>query len=255
MAAVPELDDLVHAVESQHPEAGPLERLAAASDLAGRVRVRADELVDHFVQGARAAGCSWADVGGALGVTKQAVQQRFVVVSAEPGAAGPPDLDEAADAAFATAAREARELGHHYIAPEHLVLGLLVQREELAARALEELGVSRQEVRARVVQRLGTAAPRPRGSLGVAPDTKRLLELAHTLAKRLGHRCARSEHLLLAAVSPALNLPVSASLADCGADASRVCHQLALMLEIEAPELAARLRQPRRLGRRAARRA
>jgi len=253
MAAVPELDDLVHAVESQHPEAGPLERLAAASALAGRVRVRADELVDHFVHGARAAGCTWADVGGALGVTKQAVQQRFVAVSAEPSPAGPPGLDEAAEAAFATAAHEARELGHHYIAPEHLVLGLLAQREELAARALDELGVSPEDVRARVVERLGTAAPRPRGSLGGAPDTKRLLELARTLATRLGHRCARTEHLLLAAVSPALNLPVAAILAGCGADAPRVCHQLASMLEIEAPELASRLRQPRRLGRRARR--
>jgi hypothetical protein len=65
-------------------------------------------------------------------------------------------------------------------------------------------------------------------------------------------RCARTEHLLLAAVSPALNSPAGAVLAECGADAARVCEQLASMLEIEAPELAARLRPRRRRLRRRA---
>jgi ATP-dependent Clp protease ATP-binding subunit ClpA len=84
----------------------------------------------------------------------------------------------------------------------------------------------------------------------VAPQTKRLLELARTIAKRLGHRCARTEHLLLAAVSPSLGSPAGRVLADCGADAARVCEQIASMLEIEAPELAARLRPARRRLRR-----
>jgi hypothetical protein len=41
-------------------------------------------------------------------------------------------------------------------------------------------------------------------------------------------------------------------LAECGVDAARVCEQLASMLEIEAPELAARLRPKRRRLRRRA---
>jgi hypothetical protein len=53
--------------------------------------------------------------------------------------------------------------------------------------------------------------------------------------------------VLLAAVSPALKSPAENVLANCGADATRVCEQLASMLEIEAPELAARMR-PRRRG-------
>jgi hypothetical protein len=250
MAVEPALDDLVRAVESQRSASGPLERLAAAAHLSARLRGRADELLDHFVQAGRAAGCSWADIGGALGVTKQAAQQRFVAVSAEPDATWPDGLDAPARAAVATAVREARDLGHHYLAPEHLVLGLLAQPEELATRALEALGVAPDAVRAGILERRGTAAPRPSGSLGAAPETKRLLELARTLAKRLGHRCARTEHLLLAAVSPALNSPAGAILADCGADATRVCYQLASMLDLEAPELAARLRARRRRLRR-----
>jgi ATP-dependent Clp protease ATP-binding subunit ClpA len=128
---------------------------------------------------------------------------------------------------------------------------LLAQPEEMAARAQQALGVTAAAVRARVVERLPPAAPRPGGSLGVAPQTKRLLELARTLAKRLGHRCARTEHVLLAVVSPALKSPAGTVLAACGADAARVCEQLASMLELEAPELAARLRpRHRRLRRR-----
>jgi len=243
----PTLADLLHAVESQDREAAPLEQLAVAVGLAETFRERADEVVDHFVQAARAAGCSWTEIGRVLGVSKQAAQQRFVTVAPTPEEAWPAGLDEGAGTAFASAASEARALGHYYVRPEHLLLSLLAQPEELAARALAELGVTPEAVRARVLERLPPSAPRPGGSLGVAPQTKRLLELARTLAKRLGHRCARTEHVLLAAVSPALKSPAENVLANCGADATRVCEQLASMLEIEAPELAARMR-PRRRG-------
>jgi Clp amino terminal domain, pathogenicity island component len=248
----PSLARLLGAVEARGGEASPLERLAAAVELAEQVRGTADELVDHFVQEARTAGCSWTEVGRTLGVTKQAAQQRFVTAAPAADQTWPPGLDAAVGAAFATAAAEARALGHHYIGPEHLLLGLLAQPEEMAARALQALGVTAEAVRARVVERLPPATPRQGGSLGVAPQTKRLLELARTLSKRLGHRCARTEHVLLAAVSPALNSPAGTILAECGADAARVCEQLATMLEIEAPELAARLRPRRRRLRRRA---
>jgi ATP-dependent Clp protease ATP-binding subunit ClpA len=197
-------------------------------------------------------GRSWTEIGRALGVTKQAAQQRFVTVPASSREAWPPGLDAGAGAAFASAAGEARALGHHYVGPEHLLLGLLSQPEELAARALAALGVTPEAVRARVLEDLPSSEPRPTGSLGVAPQTKRMLELARTLAKRLGHRYARTEHLLLAAVSPALKSPAGAVLAECGADAARVCEQLASMPAIEVPELPARLRPPRRRLRRRA---
>ena len=241
------MDELIRVVESNHREEP--ERLLAAAGLAERLRARADELLDHFVHAARQGGSSWAEIGSVLGVTRQAAQQRFATVSTTAEGA-PPRLDAAAAAAFAAAAREARALGHHYIAPEHLVLGLTYQPEELGARALSGLGVTPQALRARVVERLGTSAPRPSGSLGVAPQTKRLLELARTLGERLGHRCARTEHVLLAAVSPSFNSPVASILVECGADSRSVCEQLASMLELEAPELAARMRQRRRRFRR-----
>jgi ATP-dependent Clp protease ATP-binding subunit ClpA len=107
---------------------------------------------------------------------------------------------------------------------------------------LAGLGVTRQAVRAGIERRLGTGPARPTGSLGVAPQTKRLLELARAIAKSLGHRCPRSEHILLAATSPKLGSSAAALLAECGADRARVRDQLTRMLLKEAPELAGRMR-------------
>ena len=139
------------------------------------------------------------------------------------------------------AADQARDLGHRFVAPEHLVLGLLAQPEELAGEALAELGVTAQAARELVVRRLGGGAPRTTGSLGVAPQTKRLLELARANAKSLGTRCPKSEHILLAATSPRLRSSAAELLAELGAGPERVRDQLTRMLIAEAPEIAERL--------------
>jgi ClpA/ClpB-like protein len=237
----PSLDALITAVETTAPADAPLDRLARARGLADALRARSDELLDHFVDAAREADCSWTEIGCTLGVTKQAAQQRYVALT--PPAPGdlPSGLRGPAAGVFLAAGAAAREYGHHYLRPEHLVLGLLSQPQELAGRALAELGVTPAAAQAGLVDRLGRTPPRPDGSLGVAPQSKRLLELAKAFAKRLGHNCTRTEHILLAAVAPRLHSPAAALLADCGADAEAVRDQLAAMLLLEAPELANRL--------------
>ena len=55
---------------------------------------------------------------------------------------------------------EARDLGHGSVGPEHLLLGLLVEGEGVAARALESLGISLEEARER--SRRSPAAARAR---------------------------------------------------------------------------------------------
>ncbi|HET6865916.1 MAG TPA: Clp protease N-terminal domain-containing protein [Solirubrobacteraceae bacterium] len=238
----PSLAALITAVDTAvAPDASPLDRLATARRLADTLRARSDELLDHYVDAARAADSSWTEIGCTLGVTKQAAQQRYVALT--PPAAGelPSGLKGPAAAVFLAAAAAAHEHGHHYLGPEHLVLGLLAQPEELAGRALAELGVTLEAANTSLVERRGSGPARPDGSLGVAPQTKRLLELANAFAKRLGHNCTRTEHILLAAVAPRLHSPAAALLADCGAGAEAVRDQLAAMLLPEAPELANRL--------------
>jgi hypothetical protein len=240
------LSELVSAVERREPTADPLKRLAAAVDVAERLRSRADALADHFVGVARAAGCNWTEIGGVLGVSKQAAQQRFAIEPAREEAGWPQGYDAAVREALATAVDEARRMGHHYITPDHVLVGLLEQTEEMAARVLTDLGVSLEDIRTAVAEQIGAAPPRPSGSLGMAPQTKHILELGRTLARRLGHRCGRTEHLLLALVAPAIDADVARLLADRGANAAAVRDRLAATLEVQAPELAARLRPRRR---------
>lgn len=245
MGVVPDIDQLKAIVNA----GTPLERLTAASALAEQLRARGDQLLDDFVDTTRASGSSWSEIGCALGTSKQAAHERFAALADPPPGQAPFGLTGTAADVLSSAADQARELGHNYIRPEHLVLGLLAQPQELAAEVLAELGVTNEAARDRIKQLLGTAAPRPSGSLGAAPQTKRLLELARAIAKSLGSRCPKTEHVLLAATSPKLNSPAADLLTDLGASPERVRDQLARTLLLEAPELTVRLRNRSLLSR------
>jgi ATP-dependent Clp protease ATP-binding subunit ClpC len=82
-------------------------------------------------------------------------------------------------------------------------------------------------------------------TLGITPRTKRVFELAVKEAKRVSsQRCADSEHLLLAL---AAGEGVAGDiLAEHGAGEEVIRERLASLLEREAPEVAARLRAPKR---------
>jgi hypothetical protein len=237
VGSVPSLDELI----GDLPPGSALERLTAGALLAQRLRARGDELLDQLVDQARADGCSWSEIGGRLQTSKQAAQQRFSVLADPPPGQAPFALTGPAADALAAAEREARELGHHYIRPEHLILGLLSLPEEMSARALASQGVSLENTREHVIARLGSDDPRPTGSLGVAPQTKRLLELARATGKSLCHQCPRTEHVLLAAVSPKLDSPAATLLAECGAEPAEVRDQVMRMLLEQSPELAGAL--------------
>ena len=245
MGAVPGIDQL----REEIPSGTPLEQLTEASEMAARLRARGDELLDHFVDAARAGGASWSEIGCALGTSKQAAHERFGALADPPPGQPPFGLTGSAADVLSAAADEARHLGHHFIKPEHLVVGLLAQPDELAAEALAELGVTAEAARKLVTQRLGTGAPRPTGSLGVAPESKRLLDLARAIAKSLGNRCPKTEHILLAATSPKLHSSATELLGGLGASPERVRDQLSRMLLAEAPELAERVRNRSLLSR------
>jgi Clp amino terminal domain, pathogenicity island component len=245
MDAVPSIDQLVAGIRS----GSSLERLSEASDVAYKLRARGDELLDHFVDAARSSGSSWNEIGCALGTSKQAAQQRFGALADPPEGQIPLGLTGAAADLLSAAAGHARELGHHYVTPEHLILAVAEQREELAGETLAELGVTSAALRAEVERRLGKGTARPGGSLGVAPQTKRLLELARSIARSLGHRCPRTEHVLMAATSPKLDSSAAELLADCGVPPAEVRDRIVRTLLKEAPELAGRVRNRSLLAR------
>ena len=64
-SATVRLDDLIGAIAAQHDQ--PLDRLSGAVLLADHLGEVADSLIGHFVDQARRAGASWADIGRSMG--------------------------------------------------------------------------------------------------------------------------------------------------------------------------------------------
>ena len=95
------------------------------------------------------------------------------------------------------AQEEARALGHDYIGTEHILLGLLSDREGLAAQALGSLEISLDAAREQVVEIVGTGAGMPSGHIPFTPRTKKVLELSLREAQRLGDDHIGTEHILL----------------------------------------------------------
>ena len=76
------------------------------------------------------------------------------------------DLTPRAKRVIELAVDEARQLNHHYIGTEHLLLGLVREGEGVAAGILESLGVRLEQVRAQVQQVIGQGAGEKQSSTG-----------------------------------------------------------------------------------------
>jgi hypothetical protein len=222
--------------------AGVLARVRAAAATASELRGLGDELLDRYVQAARADGASWSEIGAALGVTKQAAHERFVAAPL----AWPQNFNQPARVVVARAIKEARGFGHRYLGTEHLLLALTAE-QGLAGTTLARLGVSAHGVRVSIERIIGRGPSGGSATLGITPRTKRVLEAAVREAKRVGReRCADSQHLLLAlAASDGVARDI---LAQHGAEEDALRERLASLIEREAPEIAAKLRAPKRRG-------
>ncbi|WP_077304021.1 ATP-dependent protease ATP-binding subunit ClpC [Terribacillus halophilus] len=79
---------------------------------------------------------------------------------------------------------EARKLGHSYVGTEHILLGLIREGEGVAARVLNNLGVSLNKARQQVLQLLGSnesSAGKQRGGQSARANTPTLDSLARDL--------------------------------------------------------------------------
>jgi hypothetical protein len=74
------LEELIVQTQASTYSREPLMLLAAAACKQQELADLGEQLLDHFVEEARAAGCSWSQIGTALGVSKQAAQQRHSAV-------------------------------------------------------------------------------------------------------------------------------------------------------------------------------
>ncbi|MFJ8194562.1 Clp protease N-terminal domain-containing protein [Streptomyces sp. NPDC096094] len=192
------LDELITAIKKVHPE--PLEQLQDAVIAGEHLGEVADHLIGHFVDQARRSGASWTDIGKSMGVTRQAAQKRFVPKESA-------DLDASqgfsrytprARNVVMAAHNAAKTAGNAEGVPEHLVLGLVTERESLSAKAIAAQGVTLDAVRAAATGALPPAAAEVPELVPYGPAAKKVLELTFREALRLGHNYIGTEHMLLA---------------------------------------------------------
>src|SRR3954462_15912298 len=152
MTGAPRLDDLISGVETAH--ADPLDRVGGAVMIAEHLGDTADHLIGHFVDRARRAGASWTDIGRSMGVSKQAVQKRFVPREAKQDFSR---FTPRARNVVVASQNETRAAGNAEIRTEHLVLGVLAEPAGLAGQVLASRGIAPDDVR-----RVATAVLPPR---------------------------------------------------------------------------------------------
>jgi ATP-dependent Clp protease ATP-binding subunit ClpC len=99
--------------------------------------------------------------------------------------------------AIVLAQEESRRFSHRYIGTEHLLLGLLVEGEGVAASVLGGAGVTVDQVRATVEEVVAPGSEKVLGHVPFTPRTRRALETALREALQLGHNYIGTEHLLL----------------------------------------------------------
>src|SRR5438045_2533357 len=118
--AVVSVSALAEAVRLRSSSA-PLDRIEAALAVSDDLTSNADDLIGLFVAEARAAGCSWTEIGQRIGVSKQAARQRFIQPVAP---AGGLKQEPRLMACLAAAAREASADGAAEIGTHHQLVGL-----------------------------------------------------------------------------------------------------------------------------------
>ncbi len=97
---------------------------------------------------------------------------------------------------------EARRMGLEYVGTEHMLLGILIEGEGIAAHVLQEMGLGLDGARAEIERRVfsGEVPPRPprpeAGALSLSFQVGDLLHRATQEAARQGQGVTRLEHLL-----------------------------------------------------------
>jgi hypothetical protein len=185
------LADLIARLDDELPDADNLARISEAQLRAQTLADLADQLVGHYVGKAKQAGASWSEIGDAIGVSKQAAQQRHAPAAFE-------RFTDLARHGIVLSQEAARAHKHDFIGTEHLLLGLLGEPRGLAHEVLVAKAGSEQRVRDAIEAALPPEGKKvPRGHIAFRQDSKAAIEQAPLAAADLGHNWVGTEHVLL----------------------------------------------------------
>ena len=108
---------------------------------------------------------------------------------------------EGAKKALEYAGVKAKELQQNYIGTEHLLLGLIAEGESVAARILNIAGITEEGIFQDILTLIGQGSGIvTEEELRLTPRSKKILELAISYSKQMGHNFVGTEHILLALI-------------------------------------------------------
>ena len=133
------------------------------------------------------------------------------------------------------AREEAKRLDHDYLGTEHILLGLIREGEGVGATALQNLGLDLARVRQEVEKAVGRGGGALfLGQIPFTPRAKKVLELAVTETRNLGHNYIGTEHLLLGLIKEGEGVAAQI-LTNLGADLEKVREEVVNLLGEKVP--------------------
>jgi len=201
------LDNLIAYVKALHPDGRPLENVSDAFSVSTQMDEQSDALIGYFVDQARRSGLSWSQIGGAMGVSKQAAQKRFVPTKARDlfpeGHAKPFSRFTIRSANVLAAAGRLAAPGP--VEGAHLAAALLTEPDGVAAKAIAAAGVTPERLYAAVgagpAERAEATGTAELLDVTLGESAKDALKAGLKSALRLGHNYIGTEHLLLGLLS------------------------------------------------------
>ncbi|MFI1801877.1 Clp protease N-terminal domain-containing protein [Streptomyces sp. NPDC020379] len=185
------LADLIARLDEELPDADELARISEARLRAQTLADLGDQLIDHYVSKAKQTGASWTEIGAAIGVSKQAAQQRHTPAAFE-------RFTNLNRHSIVLAQEAARTHKHDFIGTEHMLLGLLGEPRGLAYKVLVAASGSEQRIRDAIGEAMPPAGQKaPRGHIAFRPESKEAIEQARRASADLGHDWVGTEHTLL----------------------------------------------------------
>src|SRR6266550_1828682 len=146
---------------------------------------------------------------------------------------------------LAMAREEAARLHHEYVGTEHILLGLIREGEGVAAAVLQNLSVDLDEIQQKIEETVkkGKAAQATGPDLPYTSRAKKVLELAMSEARELGHSYVGTEHLLLGLLREEKGIAAQV-LTDAGVNLEAARAETLRILGTEMPQGGAGTAQP-----------
>ncbi len=139
---------------------------------------------------------------------------------------------------------EAKKLSHDLILPEHVLLGLLRERDGIASRVFSRLNVDKNKIKLELESRLqrGTST-KFYSAIATSPRVQKLITKAAEEARSLGHNGIGTEHLLLGLLKEGTQGIGANILLDAGLNISSVRSEVMQIIGIAQNEKASPLEE------------